>query len=334
MSDPSSTEEYVIDIEYTDAGMRLIMDMDEWAEKVSEDFGTFESINDFYRKPIGDLIDDFEQGMKEVDSDDTSDEPGILIRNIPKEWQEDQSELAEILGLIHQQLVRLGLGDLIYDELEAEEDFLENDLYKPLLIRQSAFYEDFLKMRSLLRLQEEKGDTLSTREFEIVDRMGHRDRIRFAHLFGILDEEEHGVLQQMASFRNDLAHSAWPEFSSQEEAQIKSIAEQVNEMLSEELADGDLNSGLDHDEIVSPDSGIGFEQLGTKLQLLQLSIADIVREQGGTTTVEYIKNGLVNPNENIEQRILRMKHIGYIQLEDDTVQLTEQGEQLLEDYWY
>lgn len=331
MSEDSAPEIYEIDIEFTDSGLQMVLDMEEWLAKAENDFGTFEDIIEFYRKPPKEMVEDFEEGLEEVEPDEPRETPGIVINNPPKDWKEEPRELAQILDFVHQQLVGFGLRSLIEQELEEEQVLIDQEQFKPLVIRQSAFFEDLLTFRSLLAWQEQKESTLSTSELSIIENMGHSDRLRVAHLFDIIDEDEHGILQEMARWRNQISHTAWPEFDSQQEAQIQSVGERIHDMLEEEIqAEEDE---LDETHSIDEDFDIGFGGLDIETQNLQLSILDVIQSQGGPVEIDYIQEVLPQPDDQLAQRCLRLSEVGYVERQDRTLRLKEKGEDLLNEEW-
>lgn len=333
MSGDSGKQRYIIDIEYTDAGFQMVFDMENWYEKIEEDFTTFEAIKDFYRKDTAEFRNELSEAAREVPPGEPIEEPTIVVKNAPKEWKEDSSEAAPYLDFTHRILVQLGLQVLIQDELDEEEALLEQGQFKPLIVRQSAFFEELLILRSLLELQSLKEETLSSKELNIIEQMGHQDRLRFAHLLGIIDEDEHGLLQEMAKWRNRIAHTAWPEFDAQDESQIQSTAERVNSLLNEELKTSQAKTEEAEPTPEIHDSFIGFPALSTDLQNVQLGILAILREQGGEAKLAKVQEILTEDDDLIAQRSLRMDDIGYLRMEGGKLEKTPKGEELLDEYW-
>lgn len=272
--------------------------------------------------------------MEEVNEENTPEGPAIVVSNIPVEWQEDPSTLANLLEVFHREMVRMGLGFLIEKEIEEEQKMVNEGLYKPLIIRQSAFYEDLLKLRCQLELQDQKGDSLSNKEFKIIDNMGHRSRLRLARLFGVVEEHEHGMLQQMASKRNKIAHTAWPEIDSEEMSRIESTAKNVLSILESEIDEAQEEMGIEEGEVDEFD--IGFTGLDANTQNLQLSILDLLKGRENPVSLEYIQQVLPEDPERVQQRSMRMDQIGYVDMEDSEgpISITEEGEDLLDKFFY
>lgn len=331
MTDKGLSESYEINIRYTDAGMSIEFDIQEWREKLADNFGSFESIKKFYQTDPDELMDQYAEGLEEIGPDESPSEPGVVFNNPPKEWKEDRNKATPYLRLVHQLMVQMGLGILMEREIDDQQRLIEQESYKPLIIRQSAFYEDYLVYRSLLSLQELKNGTLSKKELQIVEQMGHRDRVRLAHLLGELDEQGHGLLQEMARWRNDIAHQAWSEFDSQEESQIESVGKRVYSRLKSQFE----QAKTEEEEIANSDDSfdIGFHGLDADTQNLQLTILDILRTRGGSTEVADIVRIHPGPEEKVRQRILRMDHIGYVSFDKEStiVEIEPNGRTLLED---
>lgn len=332
MSDELGDRVYEIEVTYQDSGMSLNMAMEEWRPRIEEDFSSFEAIQEFYRRDLEEIAESLTEHGREVEPDEEREGPGIVITNAPKEWKEDFAEAAPFLQLIEEQMVRMALFSLVEEELEEERRLWESEQYKPLIIRQSAFFESYLVLQCQLAFQQQKGESLSNNEMNMIEGMGHTDRIRLANLLGEIDEEDHGHLQSMASLRNKLAHSPWNGFDSDEEANIKSTARNVLNILESGI--GAAYEAIERDEFGPSDDDfdIGFSGLDSETQLLQLGILDVMDANGGITALDHVETVVPGNPEDIRQRCLRMDHIGYLSLdmESKTVEILQKGEELLE----
>lgn len=332
MSGDEEDRVYEIEVTYHDSGFSLGFDMDEWRGRIEEDFSSFESIKEFYRTDY----DDFERAIgeyaEEVPTDQSYDGPGIVITNAPKGWKEDSERAAPFIRAAEKQMVRMGLFSLIEDEVEAQNDLLDVGRHKPLIIRQSAFFEAYLELQSQLAFQHDRDRPLSTSEMNVIEGMGHTDRIRLAHLLGVITEEEHGHLQSMATRRNELAHNPWSGFDDDEEMNIKTTAIKVLEILEGEI--NRVYEQIEEDDLGPADDSfdIGFGGLEPGLQLLQLGILDALDSLGGKAPVAKVALILPYDPDDVQQRCLRMDHMEYLALdaEGETATMLEKGEELLE----
>jgi len=332
MSDDERDQIYEVEVKYHDSGMSVTFDLGQWGSRIEDDFSSFEAIKSFYRTDVEELAQKFSEEGEEIGPDETRDGPGIVISNAPKEWKEDMGRAAPFLRLAEEQMVRMALYSITEEEVEAQRQLLDDGQFKPLIIRQSAFFEAYLELQSQLEFQELKEGTLSNKEMDVIEDMGHTDRIRLAHLFGVIDEGEHGYLQSMATLRNRIAHSPWGEFDSDEEQNIKVTAEKVLEILESEIEQA--NEALEENEIPYPDDDfeMGFSALDPETQFLQLSILDVVRSQGGEMALSDIERVLPENRERVNQRCLRMNEVGYVDLDDSgTVTILQKGRELLAD---
>jgi hypothetical protein len=330
MSEDNNNQIYEIEVTYRDSGIALKLDMDQWRDRIKEDFSSFEDIKEFYRRDLAEFAEALSEHGKEIPPNESPDGPAIAVSNAPKAWKEDFSQAAPFLDLIEERLVRMGLFLITEQEVEAQRGLLDAGQFKPLLIRQSAFFEGYLELHSQLALQDQKDEPLSNKEMNLIEGMGHTDRIRLAHLFGVIDEEEHGHLQSMASLRNKLAHSPWGDFSDDQENNIEATARRVFEILKGEIEHSDdWDEEMDSQAI--GDFDIGFSGLDTSTQLLQLGILDVLEAQGEETSLSELCTVLPQDNGQIRQRTLRMDHIGYVNLnkESERVTLLEKGRTLL-----
>jgi len=333
MSEGEKGQTYEIEVTYQDSSFSLNLPMDQWRDRIEDDFSSFDSIKKFYRTDIEEMAEKMSKHGQEVESSEgeLEEEPSIVVSNPPSEWVEDFGQAAPYIRLAEEALVRMALFSLVEEEVEEQKKLWEAGQFKPLIIRQSAFFEGYLELQSQLEFQNQKEDSLSSNEMDIIEGMGHTDRIRLAHLFGVISEEEHGYLQSMASRRNELAHNPWGEISSDREANIKATAENVLGILESEIEEAHEEIE-EYEEQPANDDFNGFNKLDIDTQLLQLSILDVIASQGGEVSLAKIQSILSHNSDKVQQRCLRMHHIGYIELiqETDMVTILDEGRELLE----
>lgn len=317
---------YEVRMNYHDAGFGLEFEASDWMEMVEEDFTSFEVIQRTLRTGEEEHKEHLREEGGEITPDEDPDEdiegPRIHIKNPPQSWVDDPAEAVEIHDMLNMLLVRMGLGVLMERELEAQEDLLSDGQYKAALVRQSAFFEEYLTLASQIALQEQKDGVLSSNEFSIIERMGHRDRIRLAHLLGEIDEEDHALLQEMAKRRNEVAHTAWADFGSDEESQIRSIARRIRDLLERRIEDAE--EGFDDDDEIQPtEDFIGFEALNPDLQLLQIAILTALNARGGTATVDQLREIVPGDPNEVEDRCNHMEAVGYLKADGESFSLTD-----------
>lgn len=334
MSTKDDDQIYEIEVTYQNSGFTLKFEMDEWRDRIEDDFASFDAIKEFHRQDFEEVAQQMSEQGEEIPEGETPDGPGIVISNPPKEWKEDLGRAAPYIRYAEQQMVRMGLYLLVEEEVDAQQELVDEGRFKPLIIRQSAFFEAFLEFKSQLAFQQQKEAPLSNNEMSVIEGMDHTDRIRLAHLFGVIDEEEHGHLQSMASLRNRLAHMPWGEIDVNEEANIETTARKVLQILEEEIeqADGEFDDA-ELETAADDDFDMGFSGLDADTQLLQLSILDIVATDGSEVKLSRIEKVIPGDADEIRQRCLRMDHIGYVDLdkESETVTIQEKGEELLDE---
>jgi len=325
---------YEIEVAYQDSGFNLNFPMEQWRDRIKKDFRSFDSIKKFYRTDIEAMAERMSEHAKEVEPSEAGEleeGPSILVSNPPEQWLEDFGRAAPYIRLAEEQLVKMALFSLVEEEIEEQKKLREAGQFKPLIIRQSAFFESYLELQSQLAFQNQKEGSLSSNEMDIIEGMGHTDRIRLAHLFGVITEEEHGYLQSMASRRNELAHNPWGEVSSDSEANIKATAENVLEILESEIEAASVEIEK-YEEQPANDDFNGFDKLDIDTQLLQLSILDVIVSQDEEVSLAKIQSILSHDSDKVQQRCLRMHHIGYIEFIQETgmVTILDEGRELLE----
>lgn len=334
MVEDSDTRIYEFEVNHRDAGYELGIPWRNWMELVREDFTSFEVIRGTFktdRETFEErLREEFVEIKDDEDPEPVAEGPRFRIDNPPKQWTEDPANAADFLVPLNTLLARMGLYVLIEEELENLDELINETQYKATVVRQSAFIEDFLKFHTQLSLQSQKGATLSSKEMNLIEQMGNKDRIRFAHLLGAIDEDEHSLLQDMASWRNRIAHTSWTDFDSQDESQIESIAKQVRGFLKDQIEQAE-DFFEDVDDPESTEEFIGFDALDIDLQLLQLSILDVIFEKGGSTTLSEIQDILPEDNDEIESRCIQMVGVGYLEKSGNEFRITEFGREFYEE---
>lgn len=155
--------------------------------------------------------------------------------------------------------------------------------------------------------------------------MRYGDRIRLAHIIGVIDEEGHGLLQEMADWRNDVAHTPWMDIGEQEQAQIKSAVEWVHEYLGTLLEEVEESFEEIEESGQIDDFDLGFGGHSVDQQALQLAIFTVLNARGGTTTLGAIQDIVEDEPGRIETRCHRMRSVGYVEMDGGEVRLTDDG---------
>lgn len=334
MTPNSDARIYEVELNYRDAGLEFEFKGSDWKDMVEEIYSSFEVIQRTFRtdeeehkehlREFSEEIQPGEEGEGEVE------EPRFQIMNPPQEWVNDPAEAAEIHDMLNMLLARMGLFALMKKEIEAQENLFENGQHKAALVRQSAFFEEYLTFASQIALQEQKDDVLSNKEISIIKNMGHKNRIRLAHLLGEIDEEDHALLQEMASRRNDIAHTAWSDFSSQDESQFRSIARRIRELLERYIEEAEEN--IEEGNDVQPmGEWIGFEALTPDLQILQIAIVTALNAQEGATTIDQLREIVPGEPDEVEDRCGHMEAVGYLTIDEGLVSLTDDGREFYKD---
>lgn len=336
MTEDSDPRIYDVEIVWRDAGFEMQISVDDWMEMVEKDFTSFEVIRGTFRTNRETAKERLREAWTEVGSEEQSereldsDVPRIQLKNPPLEWQEDPGEAVQFFEVYNTLLARMGLHALTEQEIQAHQNLLESGHHKPVVVRQSAFIEEYLTLLSQMALQEYKGGVLSSKEMDLIESMGHTDRIRLSHLLGVINEEEHAILQEMASWRNNVAHTAWSEFDEQEESQIESTARRVLTFLEDQLQKSEAHF-QDVDDVEPTEDFIGFNALDLDLQLLQLSVLTAVDELGGNAELSEIQTVLGEDRELVEKRCNRMVAVGYLDKSNGGYRLTGYGLDFIED---
>lgn len=196
---------------------------EDWWSQCRDEYAGFESFKYYFRqnRPEDRLVDyNRENGMEG------------LVEKAPEEWLSDEGLLFDVIcGAVCRFVAAKALKSLAKEEYASIELLLKKNDFKTAIIRESAFFEEFLVLMCMRELRDTKHETLSNKDLNLVEHMGHSDRIRLARLLRVLSEEQHGYLQEMASRRNKIAHTPWGEFSEEEEADIQRVATKTHEVL-------------------------------------------------------------------------------------------------------
>lgn len=204
---------------------------DEWWNQSKDEYISFNSFKYYFRQRAKEdqLVNfDVKEGMEG------------LIENAPDAWLSDEESddftNKVIFGFICRFVSDKALKSLAQREYNSVEKLIEERYFKTTIIRESAFFEEFLVLMCMREFRDTKFETLSKKDLNLIEHMGHSDRIRLARLLRVLNEKQHGYLQEMASRRNEIAHTPWGEFSKEEEADIQRVAVKTHEILKR-LAD-------------------------------------------------------------------------------------------------
>ncbi|MFC6764775.1 hypothetical protein [Natrinema soli] len=167
-----------------------------------------------------------------------------LIVDPPENWLEKEHEDEELvegeasfldlrISLILNIIRDKALKTILDQEIAHIENLIGENDFKTAIIRQSAFFEEFLAMTCVVKLGRNKKEALSNKDLGIVEQMGHSDRIRLARILRVINEKQHQRLQEMASMRNEIAHTPWTEFGEDKEKTIQRIATKSFEVMDQ-----------------------------------------------------------------------------------------------------
>ncbi|WP_380675819.1 hypothetical protein [Salinigranum sp. GCM10025319] len=210
-----------------------------WEDVIEKGYDSFKGIRKTFQtsnEVVPGLIEEVENDNKEISED------YIRMENPPQQLIDDPEWQKYILDRLYNLLAQIGLYHIADEELQEQAKLLDQEQYKILLVRQSAFFEDFLVVLCQTRFQAFTDRVLSNKEMKLIDQMGHEDRTRLAYLLGAITEEEHGYLQQMVSARNKVAHNSWTEFSHDDEQQFETVSRKAHEMLENYLEEIERSS--------------------------------------------------------------------------------------------
>lgn len=210
----------------------FLMKFGGWEEVIEDGYSSFEAIRKTFQTS-DDVIPDL---MVPEEEEPEEDRDYITMHNPPQQLIDDVDWQILIVGRLYNYLAEVGLYQLTEEEREREEQLLEEGRHKILLIRQSAFFEDYLVVLCQIRFQQFARRVLSNSEMKMISQMGHEDRARLAYLMGAITETQHGYLQQMISARNDLAHNSWTDHSEEDEQRYQTVSEKAFGVIEEYLS--------------------------------------------------------------------------------------------------
>lgn len=209
----------------------FVMKMGGWEEVIEEGYSSFESIRKTFQTS-DDVVPDLLVFGDDADEDEEDEEEEyILFKNPPQRLVDNHDWQRLVLGRLYNYLAEIGLFLLAEEEYEKETELLEDDDVRTLLVRQSAFFEDYLTVLCQILFQRQAGRVLSNKEMSIIAQMGHEDRTRMAYLLGGISEDTHGYLQQMVSARNNIAHNSWTDHTEEDLNNYRTVAEKVLKVL-------------------------------------------------------------------------------------------------------
>ena len=195
----------------------------DWWKVFSCEYTEFEVFKNYFKKDAAtERIAGFE------DDDGTQQ----LIQNPPDEWV-DNKDLQEdvLIGVVSRLVAQHALAHIADEEYNTLSKILDNGDFKMAIVRMSAFFEEFLSVQCMMELRDQKGEDMSRKDLDLIEEMGHSDRIRLARLLRVLDEKQHGYLQRMASRRNEIAHTPWSSIDEERQEDIRDTAIKAHEAL-------------------------------------------------------------------------------------------------------
>jgi hypothetical protein len=195
----------------------------DWWKDVKAEYTEFDTFKNYFKKDAAvERIAGFE------------DEDGIqqLIHNPPDEWIDDEDLQEDVLiGVVSRLVAQHALAHIADEEYNTLSRLLDNEDFKMVIMRMSAFFEEFLSVQCMMKLRDEKMEDIANKDLDLVEEMGHSDRIRLARLLLVLDEKQHGYLQRMASRRNEIAHTPWSSIDEEKEEDIRDAAIKAHDAL-------------------------------------------------------------------------------------------------------
>lgn len=209
-----------------------------WEKVLEKGYMSFEGIRKTFQTS-NDVVPDLMAQEGEGDED----REYIRVINPPEPLLDNPDWQIAILGRLYNYLAEVGLYHIAMEELETQYGLLEREQFKTLLVRQSAFFEDFLRVLCQTHFQAYANRVLSNKEMKLIAQMGHQDRTRIAYLLGAITEKEHGHLQEMVSARNTITHNSWTEFDEADEQRYESVSKKVNGVLEDYLDRIDQGEG-------------------------------------------------------------------------------------------
>lgn len=96
------------------------------------------------------------------------------------------------------------------------------------LLRQSAFFEHLLDLLIRAKIVDSLDRALEKNEVDDGLGFGHTQRIRMAHLLGVVDKGQRDSLLKMASERNEIAHNPWYRFEGDQERVSKTVRDVID----------------------------------------------------------------------------------------------------------
>lgn len=169
-------------------------------------------------------VDDHSRKFDSIDFDQIAEAASILIASFLYHNADSEEKLATLL----------------YFEHKTQEEYLEEGLYKPTIIRQAAFIEYFLIAHLVRKFEEEKGEPLSNQERTFINhQLGNSGRQNLISMFGILSEQEEQAISELMSARNDIAHNPWIAFEEDAEKRFERTATRMHQIFEDMTQDED-----------------------------------------------------------------------------------------------
>jgi len=173
-----------------------------------------------------------------VDVSDSHPDPNQIDRSHGSLDIEISEEGAEILAEIAIRLIpQTAPIPYLYEEIEAQQKLIQQEFYKPVVIRQAALFENLLALQVKHELEQQKGEELSSQEADIADNLGYRKILNLGFILDIYSENERRKFKQLFSARHNIAHNHWTNFDEDDHRTFRNVSNQIYEKLQQLLYD-------------------------------------------------------------------------------------------------
>lgn len=185
--------------------------------------------------------------LEDIPLEDTEDRAGsIPVEDIDVDQIAEAALTLLASFLYHRSDQEEKLASLLVMECQMQEEYLEQELFMPTILRQAAFIEYFLVAELLEEFEDLKGEPLSNSEKKFIkNQLGNSGRQRLVSMLGVLEESEEQAVNELIGARNDIGHQPWIVFSEDDRQRFERVATRVHnifedmskgEELSEELS--------------------------------------------------------------------------------------------------
>lgn len=124
--------------------------------------------------------------------------------------------------------------EILSNELNHAQELLEKEQLKVALLERAAFFNDYLQGILVNKFRKQSEEGLSNQHKRYLQNLPFKNCIHLAYLNGLLLKEEHDVMNDLRSIRNNVAHEYW-EPTQHRSNDIRRVLNRTDRLIEDEI---------------------------------------------------------------------------------------------------